>query len=86
MLTQITDATTPRKAPSLQNGLSRVSNALFGVRAPLLNEKIPFPLDPLSARELETATAAVKRHAASALAPETPLRFNIVTLQARTHH
>lgn len=84
MLTQITDATTPRKAPSLQNGLSRVSAAIFGVRSPPLSEETPYPLDPLSARELETATAAVKLHAASALAPGTPLRFNIVTLQVCT--
>lgn len=84
MLTQITDATTPRKAPSLQNGLSRVSAAIFGVRSLPLSEETPFPLDPLSARELETATAAVKLHAASALAPGTPLRFNIVTLQVCT--
>lgn len=84
MLTQIIDATTPRKAPSLQNGLSRVSAAIFGVRSPPLSEETPYPLDPLSARELETATAAVKLHAASALAPGTPLRFNIVTLQVCT--
>ena len=81
MLEQIAEL--PRiKAPSLQNGLSRLSN-LLGGRSALRQTTEPFPLDPLSPRELEAATAAVKEHAASVLSPETPLRFNICTLQAR---
>lgn len=79
MLTQIADKNRIR-APSLTNGLSRVSEAIFGVKPAVLSNA-PFPLDPLSAAELETATAAVKKHVASELIPGTPLRFNIVTLK-----
>ena len=81
MLEQVAEL--PRiKAPSLQNGLSRLSN-LLGGRSALRQTAEPFPLDPLNPRELEAATAAVKEHAASVLPPDTPLRFNICTLQAR---
>ena len=81
MLTHIHSDTKRIRAPSLTNGLSRVSEAVFGVRPTVLSARAPFPLDPLSPRELETATSAVKKHAASALSAGTPLRFNIVTLK-----
>ena len=82
MLTYIADATKLR-APSLPNGLCSVSEAAVRGARPSLPTAVPFPLDPLSAAELETATAAVKDHAARELISGTPLRFNIVTLQAR---
>ena len=80
MLTYINSETKRIRAPSLKNGLSCVSEAISDVRPTVLSD-VPFPLDPLSAVELEAATGAVKRHAASALSAGTPLRFNIVTLQ-----
>ena len=69
------------KAPSLRDGLSRLTN-LLGGRPALRQASEPFPLDPLNPRELEAATEAIKQHAASVLPPDTPLRFNICTLQA----
>ena len=69
------------KAPSLRDGLSRLTN-LLGGRSAVRQTSEPFPLDPLNPRELEAATEAVKQHAASVLPPNTPLRFNICTLQA----
>ena len=80
MLEQVTELAT-FKAPSLRNGLSRLSN-LLGGRTALRQASELFPLDPLTPRELEAATQAVKQHAASVLPPDTPLRFNVCTLQA----
>ncbi len=80
MLEQVLDLPSI-KAPSLRDGLSRLSN-LLGGRPALRQASEPYPLDPLNPRELEAATEAVKQHAASVLPPDTPLRFNICTLQA----
>ncbi len=79
MLEQVLDLPSI-KAPSLRDGLSRLSNLLGGRTAPRQASE-PYPLDPLNPREVETATEAVKQHAASVLPPDTPLRFNICTLQ-----